>query len=124
MIYFTRDEFTCKCGCGFDTVDYELVRIMDDVRAYFNKPVIISSGCRCKTHNDAVILKYNPLYKIGTSRSKHMYGIACDFVVVGIHEDIVADYLEKKYPNTYGIGRYKGRTHVDSRYEKARWDLR
>ena len=115
MIYFSREEFECKCGCGSDTVDYELVRILDDVRAYFNKPVLINSGTRCVSHNKNVG---------GSSSSQHLYGKACDFVVKDIHEDLVVEYLERKYKDTYGIGRYSGRTHVDCRENKARWDKR
>lgn len=115
MLYFQRKEFECKCGCGFDTVDYELVRILDDVRAYFNKPVHITSGCRCISHNHTVG---------GSTYSKHVEGRAADFVVSGIDHNIVADYLENKYPDTYGIGRYDGRCHIDSREEPARWDER
>jgi len=115
MIYFKREEFECKCGCGFDTIDYELVRILDDVRAYFNKPVYINSGCRCRKHNRV---------EGGSSNSTHLDAKAADFRVKDIDADIVADYLEKKYPETYGIGRYKGRTHIDSREKKARWDER
>jgi len=49
--HFYRDEFACQCGCGFDTVDHELVKILEDVRKTFNAPVHISSGCRCEKHN-------------------------------------------------------------------------
>ena len=24
----SRRDFACKCGCGFDTIDYELVRVI------------------------------------------------------------------------------------------------
>jgi hypothetical protein len=41
-----------------------------------------------------------------------------------VHDDKVADYLEEKYPDKYGIGRYIGRTHLDIRKTKARWDNR
>lgn len=30
MKYFKRNEFECKCGCSFDTVDFELAEVMDD----------------------------------------------------------------------------------------------
>ena len=115
MLYFQRQEFECKCGCGFDTVDYELVRVLDDVRAYFGKPITINSGARCISHNHTVG---------GSSHSTHVTGRAADIVVKDIHADIVADYLENKYQYTYGIGRYNGRTHIDTREQKARWDQR
>lgn len=115
MKFFRRREFECKCGCGFNTVDFELSEVMDDVREHFGEEVTITSGCRCKKHNKA---------EGGEDDSTHLIGQACDFRVKNVHADIVADYLEKKYPNKFGIGRYNGRTHIDVRLSKARWDKR
>lgn len=109
---FSREEFACKCGCGFNTVDVELVKVLEDIRKYFGKPIHINSGCRCVTHNKA---------EGGGPTSKHLQGIAADIVVKDINETIVADYLEALYPDKYGIGRYVGRTHIDVREQKARW---
>ena len=115
MKFFKRREFECKCGCGFNTVDFELSEVMDDIREHFKEEVTITSGCRCRKHNKA---------EGGEDGSTHLIGQACDFKVKNAHEDVVADYLEKKYPNKYGIGRYNGRTHIDVRLSKARWDMR
>lgn len=113
---FKRDEFACQCGCGFNTVDFELINVLEEMRAYFDKPIYITSGSRCVSHNKSVG---------GSSRSQHLFGRACDFKVKDTHADIVADYLESKYQAIYGIGRYDGRTHVDTRSgTKARWDER
>jgi hypothetical protein len=30
---FARSEFRCKCGCGLDTVDTELLRLLENIRA-------------------------------------------------------------------------------------------
>ena len=118
MKHFRRDEFECKCEwrCGFDTVDFELAEVMDSIREHFDKPISITSGFRC--------VKSNKNTDGASLTSKHMLGMACDFKVEGVHADIVADYLEKEYPNKYGIGRYNGRTHIDVRKNKARWDKR
>ena len=113
---FSRYEFACKCGCGFDFVDAELIKVLEQVRFHFDKsPITITSGCRCETHNQKVG---------GSAYSKHIKGIAADFKVKGVHADEVASYLERTYPDKYGIGRYKGRTHIDIRKSKARWDKR
>jgi len=112
---FSRKEFACSCGCGFDTIDYELLEVLEDVRAYFDSPVYINSGCRCISHNHKVG---------GSTHSQHLYGKASDIVVKDIDADVVADYLESKYQSIYGIGRYNGRTHIDVRSGKARWDKR
>ena len=114
--WFSRSEFECKCQCGWDTVDVELITVLNDVREHFNAAVTINSGTRCPAHNK----------KIGGSRgSMHIKARAADFKVKGVHADDVADYLEEKYPDQYGIGRYEGRTHIDTKSgEKRRWDER
>lgn len=112
--YFKRKEFECKCGkCGQDTVDAELLAILEDVREHFGKPVIINSANRCPAHNKKVG---------GASRSIHITGKAADIVVKGVSPDIVHSYLDSKYPNQYGLGKYKTFTHIDSRGYKARWN--
>lgn len=112
MKYFKRQEFACKCGCGFDTVDYELAIVLDSLRNNFNTPVIINSGCRCKEHNKEIG---------GSPKSQHLVGKAADIVVKGIHENMVYAYLDEKYPNKYGLGLYEGRVHIDVRPNKTRW---
>lgn len=110
--YFSKEEFACRCRCGMDSVSAELIEALTDVRQHFNSPVQVTSGNRCKARNAAVG---------GEPGSKHMEGIAADFKVVGVDCKRVQDYLEEKYPNKYGIGRYPNRTHLDVRPEKARW---
>ncbi|EDJ5813826.1 serine/threonine protein kinase [Salmonella enterica] len=111
--YFKRSEFSCRCGCGQDTVDAELLAILEDVREHFGKPVIINSANRCPTHNKRVG---------GASKSVHLTGKAADIVVKGVAPDIVHDYLTAKYSGKYGIGKYKTFTHVDSRSKESRWN--
>ena len=110
--HFSRSEFECQCGCGGNTVDVELLRVLEDVRTYFDKPIVINSGFRCDSHNTAVG---------GSKLSQHTRGKAADFRIIGVSEEEVVSYLEEQYPNAYGIGVYQGRTHVDVRKEKARW---
>jgi len=110
--HFSRSEFECKCGCGGDTVDYALVEVLENVREYFNKPIVINSGYRCASHNASIG---------GSSNSQHIRGKAADFRVSGTTEEEVVSYLESLYPNKYGIGIYQGRTHLDVRDAKARW---
>lgn len=118
----SRSEFECQCGCGFDTVDFELAKVIQDTADYFaeklgvSKCVLhINSGCRCDAHNEK---------EGGSKGSRHKLGIAADFRINDVPADDVADYLEEKYPHCYGIGRYSGRTHIDVRAGKGRWDMR
>ena len=111
--YFTRKEFECKCGCGFATVDVELLEVLEFVRVSFNKPVTINSACRCDSHNSSVG---------GADGSKHKLGIAADIVVKDIDPLDVYKFLDAAYPVSYGIGKYNSFTHIDVRSGyKARW---
>lgn len=113
--YFQRSEFACQCGCGMDTVDYELLKVLTDVREHFGKPVICTSGNRCDLHNNG----------IGAPKSQHTLSKAADFYVRGIEVGAVHSYLEYKYPDQYGLGLYErengGWVHIDVRGHKARW---
>ncbi|BBL19231.1 peptidase M15 family protein [Vibrio phage KIT04] len=123
-IGFKRKEFECKCGCGFATVDAELLEVLKDLRVFFgNNPVYINSACRCEEHN-ANVGGAPKRAGIRSSGSKHMYGIAADIRVKGFTPDSVAEYLETTYPDKYGIGRYNTFTHIDVRPVSARWDRR
>lgn len=114
--HFNRSEFSCKCGCGFDTVDAELVMVLENLRDQLKgRPIKINSGCRCVRHNAKVG---------GVNNSVHRTGKAADIVVQGLDADTVADCLEELYPEKYGIGRYPAFVHIDVRKEKARWNRR
>lgn len=108
---FTRHEFRCKCGeCGLDTVDYELMELLEDIRLFFNAPVHVTSGVRCPKYNEKVG---------GSSLSQHMYGRAADIVVDGVEPEKVADLAVRL--GAGGVGRYSHFTHVDTRSSIARW---
>ena len=72
---FFRDEFSCRCNCGSDQIDSELIRKLQEVRDALGEPMRITSGIRCNTHNSKVG---------GTAGSSHLEGngtavdIACD----------------------------------------------
>lgn len=108
--HFARSEFACKCGCGFDTVDYGLVEACDLIRDAFGAPVEVTSGCRCPEYNRAVG---------GTVRSMHLRGRAADIVVLGVDAREVADFAETL--RIGGLGRYDDFTHIDTRHGKSRW---
>ena len=109
---FVREEFACKCGCGFDVVDVMLLTVLEQVRKRFSSAVSINSACRCLTHNATVG---------GSPASQHPQGKAADIVVSGVAPYVVHDYLHTSYPEKFGIGNYKTFTHIDVRDKKARW---
>ena len=126
----SRHEFECPCGCGTDTVDIALPGILQMCVYVFQERypnmeigIHINSGNRCPA--------YNATIPGASETSKHTIYRACDFYLYDkitghhINDDEVADYLEERYKNKYGIGRYNGRTHFDNRSgPAARWDMR
>jgi len=107
---FSRKEFECGCGCGTDTIDAELIRILQDVRDKFG-PIKINSGVRCRDHNKKVG---------GVKTSQHIKGRAADIVPLDCDLPAVWNYINEIYPNT-GLGLYGDFIHVDTRGSKARW---
>lgn len=111
--HFTREEFACKCGCGFNTVDAELLRILEEIRSHFDAPIWITSGCRCARHNASPGVR-------GGKNSQHLLGRAADIVVDGVPADVVFDYAHQL--GAGGVGGYADFTHIDTRsHEIARW---
>lgn len=80
--YFTKDEFACKCKqygkayCNGYPVEpsQKLIKLAEKVRVYFNAPITVSSGIRCKQHNKN---------QGGVDNSRHTLGTAMDFSVRG-----------------------------------------
>ncbi len=106
---FNLREFACK-HCGAVILEPELVKKLQALRDLIGKPIVITSGYRCPTHNKNVG---------GVSNSQHVYGKATDIVVDGITPTKVAEYAENVGFN--GIGIYNTFTHVDIRADKAHW---
>lgn len=85
---FTRDEFACKCGCGFDDIDPLLVSALQRLRDEVQRPVVVNSGCRCAKHNAAVK---------GAPNSQHMRGKAADIKIDGMTSQQIIDILRRLY---------------------------
>ena len=111
--HYTRAEFACRCGCGFAAVDVQLIDVLERLRRFYNRPIDITSGCRCEAHNQSVG---------GAPRSYHVRGLAADVIVRGVPAVDVAAQLEQWYPGKLGIGIYPTWVHVDVREEAARWE--
>ena len=109
---FNRSEFACKCGCGFDTVDVQLLSYLEEVREEFG-PVRVTSGARCPEYNRSVG---------GSDKSQHLFGRAADIQIDGVSPLDIQDFCEAVVtPN--GLGRYHSFTHIDSRSSGlARWE--
>jgi uncharacterized protein YcbK (DUF882 family) len=107
---FNRSEFACKCGCGFDTVDTQLLTLLEELRAHFGSSVTINSGCRCPDYNESIG---------GAKNSQHVVGRAADIVVNGTPPDLVYELANQL--DASGLGGYDNFTHIDTRTGNARW---
>lgn len=108
---FSRWEFACKCGCGYDTVDWELLQLLQNIADHFDAPITVNSCARCLRYNMAVR---------GSTHSQHLVARAADIVVDGVPASVVADLAEEW--GVQGVGRYDDFTHVDTRTDgPARW---
>lgn len=111
--YFKQNEFTCKCGCGLNRIDLRLVKILDEIREHFGRPVIVTSGCRCVKHNAK---------EGGVQGSRHVLGKAADFYIQGVSISDTLNYtrnlvaqgkLRYTYTGSYSKGYMGGAVHID-----------
>ncbi len=105
---FFRDEFSCKCNCGADQIDPELISKLQKLRNVYAKPMVITSGVRCCKHNSEIP---------GASKfSAHILGLACDFKCTDSSERWkLIDMAMKIFPR---VGLYDGWIHVDIQADK------
>lgn len=52
--YFTRDEFTCRCGCNQNLIEDDFVDKLDELRGRCGFALRVNSGYRCSEHNERV----------------------------------------------------------------------
>ena len=99
---FQRYEFSCGCGCGYDDIDPKLVDKLQQLRDTIGKPIVVTSGCRCKKYNSHIG---------GVISSPHLDGLAADIIVEGMTPVTLAiianriDYIR--------IGIYEKHLHID-----------
>lgn len=113
---FSRREFACKCGCGFDDVSRELVEGLQQLRDLAGKPITVTSGCRCPKHNASPKVG-------GVKNSQHLTGKAADIVIAGMSPRKMAELAEQITAFQKGaIITYvkRGFIHVDVRGRKYR----
>lgn len=110
-------ELACKGNgcCSTVLIDDLLVTYIQQIRDHFKKPITITSGYRCPTHNARVG---------GASGSRHAKGQAADIVVQGVAPKKVAQYAESI--GIKGIGLYETSkdghfVHIDTRTTKSFW---
>ena len=99
--HLSRHEFACKCGCGFEAADVELVSGLEDVARHFYDEVLresilkpsverperirihINSADRCQAYDLSLKLeiaeKEGRIFVPNEKISEHVNGLASDF---------------------------------------------
>lgn len=108
MKHFDMEEFACKC-CGelpANGMNPVLLEALDLLREEYGKPIYVSSGWRCPSHNAAVG---------GVPDSQHVLGNAADIYVDGDYEEFYNLVLDMELFD--GVGHYPTQefVHVDMR---------
>ena len=71
---FTREEFTCRCGCGRNEMRPEFLERLQALRSAYGKPMHITSGYRCPQH---------PVEAAKVHPGMHSTGLAADIGISG-----------------------------------------
>ena len=135
-------EFACDCNyaeCKSKlSAHMPLVLAIQSAADHFKREyraervrVTITDGNRCKPNNTDIQMEWAGKTREEAERSdsRHMYHISSDHRIEVLIEghwklvpiDILAAYYDYKHPDSYGIGRYSNRVHLDTRLSKARW---
>lgn len=117
---FARKELDCKCGCKTPPlVEANLIQTakhLEKLRKRWGRPLVVTSGHRCRTHNARVG---------GASDSQHLYGRAADIVVESPRQGLFVQTAEEiKAYREGGIGTYPKQNfvHLDWRGYRSRWN--
>jgi len=108
--HFSAHEFRCRDGSEHP-IDPQLIAMLEEVRAHFGAPILITSGYRSPDYNRRVG---------GARNSYHMRGMAADIQVRGVPANEVHAWCDQRFDRG-GVGRYATFTHVDCRGHRARW---
>lgn len=98
--HFRKAEFRCGCGgryCnGYNgrNVDPRLLTILERIRAYYGKPITITSGIRCQRYNDSLWGSIK--------NSVHRLGGAADIYIPGVTTTAAGRAQVKQLAYQYG----------------------
>ena len=84
--HFSRTELSCR-HTGLCEMDEEFMKVLEDVRRLYDKPMILSSAFRDKTHPAEVNKKTTGIHTIGW---------AVDILVMGADRYLRSSVLMKR----------------------------
>lgn len=98
--HFNKTEFRCGCGgryCnGYNgkEVSTSLLNILEKLRSYYGRPIVITSGIRCQKYNDSL--------RGSIKTSAHIQGKAADIYIRGITDSASGRAQVKRLAYQYG----------------------
>lgn len=98
--HFNKTEFRCGCGgryCnGYNgkEVSTSLLNILEKLRSYYGRPIVITSGIRCQKYNDSL--------RGSIKTSAHIQGKAADIYIRGITDTVSGRAQVKRLAYQYG----------------------
>jgi len=95
MKHFKMKEFRCRCGCSTPAAVMESIMalvaiVLDPLRDAYGKPVYVTSGHRCESHNRRVG---------GVTNSQHIQGEAADITTGSPAENLKLACLIAQHGN-------------------------
>ena len=112
-VNFKLKEFQCSDGNDIVIVDSDLVYLLEVIRAYFGRPVVINSAYRT--------MAYNRTIKNSSPTSQHLEGRAADIRIKDVPPAEVAAFARQMMPDFGGVGTYNSFTHIDTRHTVSNW---
>jgi hypothetical protein len=100
--HFLASEFRCPC-CGEARVSRRLVKLAEALRERLGRPILVTSGYRCRKHNREVG---------GAPASRHMAGRALDMAAAEAEQGKIAALAEAVGFSEIIKGREKGYVHL------------
>ena len=74
---FSKLEIMCPCSCGADKISSILIEKLQKVRNIIGRPIIITSGVRCKFYNTSIKASMNSSHIPDDYGIGHAVDIAC-----------------------------------------------
>jgi hypothetical protein len=113
--FFSKQELQCKCGCGLANFHPGVLDELVKLRTQFDKPMNLSSACRCLLHNTSVS-KMAPRSSLHIGNYEGNPGqegsMAFDVLVNGIDK---GELFALAWANGWSIGWNKSFLHLDKR---------
>lgn len=108
--HFKVKEFACKDGSDVIKIDDELIELLESLRMFVSKPIVVVSGYRTLSYNRSCG---------GAENSYHCQGKASDIRCEGISLTRLAIYSAMM--GARGIGIYKDQNfiHIDTRDDRV-----